>query len=361
MSTEVEQAVVVEATEPVVATSETEVVAESTNDAPVLNEAAASGTESSAEPTVEASKEQNQNQAQSQDQDDEQKQASKRKRRRRKRGNRKGRPLDAFQPGDELEGVVRSVQPYGAFIDVGAERDGLIHISELRDGFVEKVEDVIKEGDKVTVRVKEVQVEQGRLSLTMRNPDSEKQGPREPKKKRLRLKELNEDDEFTGSVSSIVDFGAFVDIGAVTDGLVHISEISEDRVNNVSDHLQEGQEVKVRILGVDKKRKRISLTMREKPAIEDKYLRTSSENHDRFASNNNQSQNRNGHSNSNGKRQKQNHHNEINFGSDTDELPSMMQLAFARAQARKSERSKKKQQNEDNSLDDIITRMLADQ
>jgi predicted RNA-binding protein with RPS1 domain len=231
-----------------------------------------------------------------------------------KRGERGGgrnankRKLDTIAIGEELQGVVRSLQTYGAFVDVGAERDGLVHISELRDGFVEKVEDVVKEGDTVAVRVKEVDVTKGRLSLTMRPPRAprEERAPREPRaageaggdgadrprrerregvpgerreggerpprreaevdNNKTKLRDLVEGTTMTGKVTSIVDYGAFVDIGAQTDGLVHISEIQDERVNKVSDVLSEGQEVQVRILGVDKKRNRVSLSM--KPASE---------------------------------------------------------------------------------------------
>jgi predicted RNA-binding protein with RPS1 domain len=245
-------------------------------------------------------------------------------------GNRNAnkRKLDTVQVGEEMQGVVRSLQTYGAFVDVGAERDGLVHISELRDGFVEKVEDVVKEGDTVSVRVKEVDVSKGRLSLTMRppRPVREERAPREPRPagesaptestvdrprrernfgpserregsgerreagerreggggerrersegrapregddSRIKLRDLVEGATLTGKVTSLVDYGAFVDIGAATDGLVHISEIQDERVNKVSDVLSEGQEVQVRILSVDKKRNRVSLSM--KPAGE---------------------------------------------------------------------------------------------
>jgi small subunit ribosomal protein S1 len=227
-----------------------------------------------------------------------------RKRDRDKRGNRNAnkRKLDTIEPGEEMQGVIRSLQTYGAFVDVGAERDGLVHISELRDGFVEKVEDVVKEGDTVSVRVKEVDVSKGRLSLTMRppRPVREERAPREPRPatatasagegaeggerprrerreprgeargqreggeqdNRIKLRDLVEGATLTGKVTSLVDYGAFIDIGAVTDGLVHISEIQDERVNKVSDVLAEGQEVQVRVLSVDKKRNRVSLSMK---------------------------------------------------------------------------------------------------
>lgn len=247
----------------------------------------------------------------------------KRKRGGKKGGGRKGRKLDSFQPGEELQGTVRSVQPYGAFIDVGAERDGLVHISELRDGFVDKVEDVVKEGQQVSVRVKEVDVEKGRLSLTMRSGAAvaaEKERDQD-KEKRLRLRDLTEGQELVGRVNSIVEFGAFIDIGATTDGLVHISEMSEERVNRVSDILSEGQEVKVRVLGIDKKRNRISLSMREQVVKEDLVYEDEP----------------------------------------TEAPPSEMELAFARAKERNNKRNKRDKRGgrqHDDEMDDVIARTL---
>jgi ribosomal protein S1 len=264
------------------------------------------------------------------------------KRRRRRKKRKKRLKLETFTVGDELEGIVRSVQPYGAFIDVGAERDGLIHISELREGYVEKVEDVIKEREKVMIRVKEVNVETGRLSLTMLSPESI-EAKKEPKKKRIHLRYLEEGQELVGRVNSIVDFGAFIDIGATTDGLVHISQMSEDHVSSVSDLLQEGQEVQVRILSIDKKRKRISLTMRE-AQVEKEDDERSKEKY----------------------RLKERPAKRINYEIEKEEnedgLPSLMAIAFARANARKQRKDKKSQQDinnkQDGNIDKIIAKML---
>ncbi|HBY97771.1 MAG: S1 RNA-binding domain-containing protein [Ardenticatenaceae bacterium] len=226
--------------------------------------------------------------------------------------------LAALEPGMTLTGTVRSVQSYGAFVDIGVDRDGLVHISELKDGFVEKVEDVVKPGDVVTIRVKDVDRERGRISLTMRSGKPERK--KEPKAKRQRLKDLTEGQEVTGKVTSIVDFGAFVDIGATTDGLIHISELSDERVNKVGDVLEVGQDVKVRVLQVDRKRNRISLTMKEHVApevIEDEEGREES-------------------------------------------LPTMIELAFARAAERqqKDKAKRRRSRGSQNELDEIIRRTL---
>ncbi len=243
----------------------------------------------------------------------------------RRRGKKKStrRKLDSFLPGETLRGVIRSVQPYGAFVDVSAERDGLVHISELRDGFVEKVEDVVKEGDEVEVRVKEVDTERGRLSLTMRSEQAVIE--EQEQKQRIRLRDLAEGQEIVGTVTSIVDFGAFVDIGARTDGLIHISELSSDRVNRVNDVVSEGQEVTVRVLNVDRKRNRISLTMREQEEAEDFVYEEES----------------------------------------SEEPPSAMELAFARAQERankdkRASNNKSSRSEQRDEMADIISRTLGE-
>ncbi len=244
------------------------------------------------------------------------------KRRRRRKSRKQQREIsvhmDELTPGMELKGIVRSTQDYGAFVDIGAETDGLVHISELKDGFVEKVEDVVSVGDEVTVWVKEVDLERKRISLTMIDPNAPRESRREEDDGKLRLRDIEEGQEFTGIVTSIVEFGAFVDIGAETDGLVHISELSDERVNRVEDVVEVGQEVKVRIIGIDRKRKRISLSMRE-PRETIEYT----------------------------------------FDDEDDEQPvSLFALALARAQERAKNKRKKKQAAEENPLDDIIRRTI---
>lgn len=225
--------------------------------------------------------------------------------------------LAEIEPGTEYEGVVRNIQAYGAFVDIGAESDGLVHISELRDGYVEKVEDVVSVNEKIIVRVKDVDAERGRISLTMREPGRQKE-------KKRSLRQVKEGEEYTGVVTSIVDFGAFIDIGATTDGLVHISELSDERVNRVEDVVSEGDEVTVRVLNVDKRRKRISLSMR--PPEETDFTYDEEEEED---------------------------------------TPTLIELAFARAaeeaeEEEKRARRQKKTRNNSSGLSDIIRRTIDD-
>lgn len=212
-----------------------------------------------------------------------------RQERRRRRRTRQRRevtlPLEEMEVGMELEGTVKSVMDYGAFVGgMGTPTDGLLHVSQLGSGFVENVSDVVKVGDKLKVRVLNVDLTRGNFSLTMKNPqvDSSPFARKEAAKEAAvaRKKELNRKwDSFTfdpeqfieGKVMSVTDFGAFCKLidengeprDYPTDGLIHISELSEKRIEKVTDVIEVGQIVKVRVVGADRKRNRISLSMRE--------------------------------------------------------------------------------------------------
>jgi len=164
-------------------------------------------------------------------------------------------PLNELQAGMKREGIVRNLQPYGAFVDIGAERDGLLHISQVGEGFVQRLEDVLQVGQDITVWVRDVDERRGRIRLTTRVPG-------QTLVTRRKLGELNEGAVLEGRVCSITQFGVFVDIGAETDGLVHISELSNSHVDHPSDVVSRGERVRVRVLAVDKVRRRIGLTMK---------------------------------------------------------------------------------------------------
>jgi ribosomal protein S1 len=140
----------------------------------------------------------------------------------------------------------------GAIVDVGAPVDGLLHISDLGDKRVTRTSDILSEGQMITTWVKRVDLQGGRLSLTMVEP---------PK---YTWKDLAPGTKVQGKVVRLERFGAFVDIGAGTDGLVHVSEMGTGRVANPSDVVSEGDVIEVWIKDVDRKSKRISLSMVER-------------------------------------------------------------------------------------------------
>jgi predicted RNA-binding protein with RPS1 domain len=158
--------------------------------------------------------------------------------------------LEDLKPKMELTGTVKKVELFGAFIDVGVGRDGLVHISALRPDRVNNVADVVKEGDTVTVWVRKVDAVHGRLDLTMIKPLA------------VDWNEIQRGQRFTGKVVKLEAFGAFVDIGAERPGLVHISEVATYRVDEIRDELKENQEVTVQVLGVDPRKKQIKLSIK---------------------------------------------------------------------------------------------------
>ena len=150
-------------------------------------------------------------------------------------------------------GVVKSLTSYGAFVDIGGV-DGLCHISELSWSNLKHPSEVVSVGDTIDVYVKSYDPENQKVSLGYKK---EEDNPWEKLKNEYPI-----GSEFTAPVVSITKFGAFVRILPGVDGLVHISEISNERVNKVSDVLKVGDEVRVKLINVDFDRKRISLSMK---------------------------------------------------------------------------------------------------
>ncbi len=148
--------------------------------------------------------------------------------------------------GEEYTGRVVSIQPFGAFVNLLPGKDGLLHISRVAQGRVDKVEDVLNVGDEVKVKVIDDSVAAAiaRIELIVKVP------------------EVGE--EYTGRVVSIQPFGAFVNLLPGKDGLLHISRVAQGRVDKVEDVLNVGDEVKVKVIEIDDRGK-ISLDRLEKP------------------------------------------------------------------------------------------------
>ena len=153
----------------------------------------------------------------------------------------------------QYTGVVKSLTSYGAFVDIGGV-DGLCHISELSWNNIKHPSEVVSVGDAIEVYVKSYDPENQKVSLGYKK---EEDNPWEKLKNEYPI-----GSEFEAPVVSITKFGAFVRILPGIDGLVHISEISNERVNKVSDVLKVGDMVKVKLINVDFDRKRISLSMK---------------------------------------------------------------------------------------------------
>ncbi len=160
---------------------------------------------------------------------------------------------DGVEVGKKFNGVVKSLTNYGAFVDIGGV-DGLVHISELAWNRIKHPSEVVKVGDEIEVYVKELDTENKKVSLGYKKDED---NPWEKFKTEYPVGSV-----FKAPVVSITKFGAFVRILPGIDGLVHISEISSDRVEKVSDVLSVGQEVEVKLTDVDYDKKRISLSMK---------------------------------------------------------------------------------------------------
>jgi ribosomal protein S1 len=159
--------------------------------------------------------------------------------------------IQDLKPGMALAGRVKSITDFGAFIDMGIAQDGLVHISELVRRRVAKVTDVVQVGDEVQVWVKKVDKKRGRISLTMVKPLTR------------RFKELKPDTMIEGVVTRIEPYGVFIDIGTGRDGLVHVSELTEGYISSPGEVVSVGEKVQVRVLKVDRKARKVDLSMKE--------------------------------------------------------------------------------------------------
>lgn len=161
--------------------------------------------------------------------------------------------LRSIKAGDVIEGKVARLTNFGAFIDLGGV-DGLVHVSELSHEHVKSPEEVVSIGDTVQVKVRSVEQDSERVSLSIKDTLP---SPFETIKENF-----NDGDIVKGKVMRLTNFGAFVEIGAGLQGLVHISEISHEHIGTPSEKLEVGQTVQVKILSIDSEAERISLSIK---------------------------------------------------------------------------------------------------
>ena len=168
--------------------------------------------------------------------------------------------IEELQPKMKLNGTVTRLELYGAFIDVGVGVNALVHISRLSTGHVNRVSAVLTVGDEVTLWIDKVDPEKKQIMVTLIEP------------LKVDWRDLKNGQTYTGTITRLENYGAFVDIGAEREGLVHISEISHDYVKQPSEKLTVGDEVQVQVLGFSKRKRRIDLSIKnllEKPAAEE--------------------------------------------------------------------------------------------
>jgi len=159
-----------------------------------------------------------------------------------------------IQVGEIFTGKVAKIASFGAFVTLLPGTDGMVHISELDESRVEKVEDVVNVGDNITVKVINID-NGGKIKLSRKaalNPSAvdevEKSEPID----------INVGDIITGEVVNITKFGAFVEVAPGTDGMVHISELENYRVANVEDVVSVGEEITVEVIEINDNKIKLS-------------------------------------------------------------------------------------------------------
>jgi transcriptional accessory protein Tex/SPT6 len=158
--------------------------------------------------------------------------------------------------GQQVTGTIKRIADFGAFVDIGVGRDGLIHISELSVRRVGKVSDVLAEGQEVTAWIKKLDRDRNRISLTLIDPNTKT------------IRDLNKDDIVQGTVTRILPYGAFVDIGIGRDALLHVREMGVGYVAKPEDVVKVGDTIEARIIELSRRRGRVDLSLkglREEP------------------------------------------------------------------------------------------------
>ena len=171
----------------------------------------------------------------------------------RERKEQREKLLAEVAPGQIREGVVRSLQDFGAFVDLGGV-DGLLHVSQLSWERVTHPKDVLSVGQTIKVRVEKVNRENGKISLAYRDLGA---SPWENVESKYPL-----GTRVKGTVSKLMQFGAFVKLEPGVEGLIHISELGHGHVQRTGDVVSEGQEVEVKVLSVDPEAQRIGLSLK---------------------------------------------------------------------------------------------------
>lgn len=170
------------------------------------------------------------------------------------RQGKKDQMMDQLQEGEMRQGVVTKLMKFGAFVDLGGV-EGLIYLDDLAWHRVNDPSEVVSEGDQVTVYVANIDKKSGKIGLVLKKVEED------PWKGAAEFYKV--DDLVEGKVVRLMDFGAFVEVEAGIEGLVHLSEISSERIRKPSDKLKVGDQIQAMILSIDEKNKRLSLSIKD--------------------------------------------------------------------------------------------------
>jgi len=177
------------------------------------------------------------------------------------------KPLKDLKLGSKISGKIIDVCDFGAFVHIGYATRGsrpgaaLLHISQIADDRIQNIHDVLRKGDTVRdARVITVDSTKGEVGLSLRNP----------RHKRRDLRTVKTGEALEGKVDKIVPYGAFVDVGASVNPLLHISRITGGAIENIRHHLNEGDPVTVHVIGLDLEKKTMAVSMLDRKA--DLYL-----------------------------------------------------------------------------------------
>ncbi len=163
--------------------------------------------------------------------------------------------LTTLEVGEKREATITSLQPYGAFADIGGV-DGLIHISDISHERIKHPKDVLKQGETVQVEITKIDTSETppRIGLSMKNCLTDPY--------HAKLAELKPGDDVSGRVTRIMAYGAFVELAPGVEGLLHISQLSHERVNRVDSVVKVDEIITVKVLDIDARTRRISLSLR---------------------------------------------------------------------------------------------------